>query len=254
MGFGLDADNTLDVANHEVVARGVVLWCKLLNDGSLGESHIVFICRNDVVRILLSGLLNHSEEAAWHFLSIDDEGTTENLVTAMLTIDLCKAKHFGVCQLATELLFYLMEIFNLFLAQCQSFFLVVSLEVLYHADRSRLDVDGKDVLVESVIQALKHGVMVGILACYGEVFLDASYALDVHVLRNLNGIRAPRGHHFAARSDEVACKALFFQCRCFSVEPAKFVYILSTKCLSCLCGNNTLLGCLKEDYLHIYIK
>jgi hypothetical protein len=36
----------------------------------------------------------------------------------MLTIDLCKAENLGVCQLATELLFYLMEIFNLFLAQC----------------------------------------------------------------------------------------------------------------------------------------
>ena len=113
MCLGLDADNTLYVANHKVIAGAVVLRSKLLYDGTLCKCYIIFICRDNLVGILLRSLLNHLEEAALLLFAIDDERTTEDLMTAVLTVNLSKAEYLAVSKLAAQLLLYIMQILNL---------------------------------------------------------------------------------------------------------------------------------------------
>ena len=57
---------------------------ELLNDRSLCKSYVILIGRENLVGILLSGFLDHRKERGFHFLTIDDEGATEDLVTAVL--------------------------------------------------------------------------------------------------------------------------------------------------------------------------
>ena len=64
--------------------------------------------------------------------------------------------------------------------------------------------DGEDVLVETIIEALKHRVVVGILACHGAILLYTRNAAETHILSNLYGIRTPRCDHFAARPNILA--------------------------------------------------
>ena len=110
MCLSLDADNTLYVANNEIIACAVVLRGKLLNNGPLGKRYIIFIGGDDLMGILLCSLLNHLEEAALLLLAVDDERTTEDLVTAVLTVNLCEAKHLTVCKLAAQLLLHIMQV------------------------------------------------------------------------------------------------------------------------------------------------
>ena len=87
-------------------------------------------------------------------------------------------------------------------------------------DRLRLDVDGKDALVYTVVHTLQHRVVVGIFAGHSPVFLNTLDALESHVLGNLDGVGRPRGHHLAARSYEIAVQPLCVLQRGIAVEPA----------------------------------
>ena len=84
MGFGFQANHTLNIANDKVVACGMILGGKLLYDGTFGKGHIILIGRDDVMRILLSRALYHLEETAFHLFSVDNEGSAKYLMTAML--------------------------------------------------------------------------------------------------------------------------------------------------------------------------
>ena len=94
MGLGLQGDDRFYIFHLEIVARGMVLRSKLLHHRALGERHVVFISRQNLMWILLSGLLNHLEERRFFLLSVDDEGATKNLVAAMLRVDLGETEHF----------------------------------------------------------------------------------------------------------------------------------------------------------------
>ena len=82
-----------------------------------------------MVWVFLGRLLNHGEERRRHFLAINNERATKYFVTAVLRVDLCKAKHLRVGELAAELLFYAMQIFNFGRRESKAFLLVVALEV-----------------------------------------------------------------------------------------------------------------------------
>ena len=85
---------------------------KLFHHGAFGESHVVFVGRNDFMRILLRGLLDHGEERRRHFFAVDDKRAAENLVSAVFRVDLGEAKHFRVGQLTSQLLLHAVEVFD----------------------------------------------------------------------------------------------------------------------------------------------
>ena len=120
-------------------------------------------------------------------------------------------------------------------------------------DGCRLDVNGEDVLVESIVEALQHRVVLGIGSANGEVFLDARNALDGHVLRDFHRIRAPGGYHLAPGADEPTRQLLCVLCLCFTIKPAQFLSCLSLQFLSTLRGDDASGGGLKECYLHIFL-
>ena len=68
-------------------------------------------------------------------------------MAAVLGIDLSETEHFGVCEFATQLSFHLVQVLYLLWAQCQTLFLVVSLEIVDMLDGGGLDVDREDILV-----------------------------------------------------------------------------------------------------------
>ena len=81
----------------------------------------------------------------------------------MLRVNLCKTEYLRVCQRTTVLLFYLMEICYFFRTQRQTFLLVVFLKIINILDWLWLQVDCENLLVQSVIHALQHWIVVSIL-------------------------------------------------------------------------------------------
>ena len=84
MGLSLQRDDTLDILHLEEIAGSLIYWSKLLDDRTLRESHIILIGRENLVRVLLSGLLDHAEKRRLHLLAVNDKLATEDLVAAVL--------------------------------------------------------------------------------------------------------------------------------------------------------------------------
>ena len=84
MSLSLQRNDTLDILHLEEIAGSLIGWSKLLDDRTLRESHIVLIGRENLVRVLLSGLLDHAEKRRFHLLTVDDKLAAENLVAAVL--------------------------------------------------------------------------------------------------------------------------------------------------------------------------
>ena len=122
----------------------------------------------------------------------------------MLAVDLGKAKHFAVCQLAPELFLYVLQVVDFLGREGEALLLVVGCEVVDRADGLGGDVHFEDVLIQCRIESLQHGVVLGVRAADGEVFLDAADARDAHVLGDFYGVGAPGGNHFAAWADKTA--------------------------------------------------
>ena len=162
MSLSLQGDDALDVLHLEPVARALVSRSELLHYRSLSECHIILVCGKNLSRVLGSSLLDHGKERTLLLLTVDDERATENLMTAMLRVDLCKTEYLRVGQRTTVLLFYLMKVFNLLRRQSQSLFLIECVEVVDMANRSRLDVNGEHILIQSIIHTLEHRVVLGI--------------------------------------------------------------------------------------------
>ena len=246
MSLGFQRDDALDRLHAEPVARALVFRCELLDLGSLCEGHVVLIGRENLARIFFSGLLDECEEARGTLLAVDDKRAAEDLVTAVLRVDLCEAEDLGVGQRASVLLFYLMEIFYFLRTQREALLLVVLLDVVDVLDGLRLVVDGEDSLVQTFVHTLEHGIVLGVLAFDGEVLLNTRNAGETHVLRDLNGICAPWCNHFAAWSDEEAVQLLVAEHLGVAVEPAQFLLLLLTGLVVHLSGNDSLLRSLKE--------
>ena len=228
--FGLDGDDTFDVANHEIVGSVVTRGRKLLHHGAFGERHVVFVGRKDAVRIFFRGAFDHGKEGGGHFLAVDDKRTAENLVAAVLGVKLRETKDLTVGKGATELALHAVEIFDLGGRKCESFLLIVGVEIVDRANGFGRVVDGEKRVVQSVVNSLQHGVVL-LLGRGGEVFFNARNAVEIHVLRDLNGICAPRSYHFAAGSDEEPFHPIAFDRGSLSVEPAKFFHFFGVEAM-----------------------
>ncbi len=119
-------------------------------------------------------------------------------MAAVLRVDLGEAEDFAVGKRTAVLLFQLVEISHLVLAEGKTFLLVVLLEVIDILDGFGLVVHGEDILSDAVVHTLQHRVVLSVLAVNGEVLLNTRNAVKTHVLSNLNGIRTPGSNHFTA--------------------------------------------------------
>ncbi len=129
-------------------------------------------------------------------------------MAAVLGVNLCEAENLGVSERTAQLSLHLVKVLYLLGRKGKSLLLVVFLKILHVLDGLGLDVNGEDVLVQAVVHALQHRVVVGVHGVYGEVLLYTTNALEIHVLRNLNGICTPRGNHLAAWANEITGHAL----------------------------------------------
>ena len=84
MSLSLQRDDTLDILHLEEIAGSLIGWSKLLDDRTLRESHVVLVGRENLVRVLVGGLLDHAEERRLHLLAVDDKLAAEDLVAAVL--------------------------------------------------------------------------------------------------------------------------------------------------------------------------
>ena len=156
--LGFQRDDAVDFLHAEPVGPCLVVWGELLHARSFGEGYIIFIGRENLVGMLCRRLLDHLEQTGLLLLAVDDELPAEDLVAAMLRVDLSEAEHLGVGQRPAHVLLHLLQIGYLLLTQRQAFLLVVGLEVVDVPDGLRLHVNGEHILVQPSVKALQHGV------------------------------------------------------------------------------------------------
>ena len=106
----LQGDDTLHLLDVIEVRSSVVGRRELLYLRTLAEGHIVLVCRQYLVWILLCCLLDHLEQRRLHFLAVDDEGTAEYLMAAVLRVYLCEAEELRVSQRTSQLLCHIVEV------------------------------------------------------------------------------------------------------------------------------------------------
>ena len=163
--------------------------------------------------MLLRSTLDPLEQRLFLLFTIDNEGTVEDFVAAVLRVYLREAEHLRVGKLATDLTAYVVKVFYLLLAKRKTFALVVLIDILDVHNWFGLLVNGKDFLSRIGVKALQHVVVLSIGAGNFKKFFDTKNAANSHVLSNFDGIRTPRSDHLAARPNvETAQRALFY-CR-----------------------------------------
>ena len=75
-------------------------------------------------------------------------------MTAVLGVDLGKTENLGVCQRTTVLFLNLMEVLYLLRREGESFLLVILFQIVHILDGLRLDIDGENLLIQSVVHTL----------------------------------------------------------------------------------------------------
>lgn len=252
VGLGLEGNYGFERALLEVVGAVGVDGGELAHAGPLYEGHVVLIGGDEAVGVLLRGALDELEEGEVFFLAVDDEAAVENLVAAVLGVDLGETEYFGVGEGSSEPRGESAEVFFFLGAQGQTLLAVVVGNVV---DVDNVLGSGSDVENrgrEAVgVEALEHGVESGVGALGDErELLDTRNAGETHVLSDLYGIRAPGGNHFFTGSD-VAAGNVCRRCRTGSVEePSQFFFLYGVEAVVGAHGINRRRAFL-EEYYHI---
>ena len=147
-------------------------------------------------------------------------------MAAVLRVDLCEAVHLAVGEGAAYLLAYTFKIINFFLAECETFLVVVGVDVGDIFQRLRLAVDEKHVLVEVVVFVLQHRVEAVVVFLDWMELLNTRNAANAHVLSYFDGVGAPRSDHLAAWSEEEAFDCFSFDFFGVAEEPVKLFDIV----------------------------
>ena len=161
----------------------------------------------------------------------------------MLRVNLCETKHLRVRQLSAQLPLYLMQVLDFLRRECQTFLLIVLFQILDVENRSGLDIHREDVLIQTLVHALKHGVIFSLLTINREILLNALYTLDGHVLGNLHSVRTPRSDHLTAWAYKETLQIVLAFWASFAIQPAKLIGFISGELVVYLRGNHTLRWC-----------
>ena len=149
-----------------------------------------------------AGILDHREERSLSLLPIDDEGSPEDLVSAVLGVHLREAEELAVGQGTTETLGECLEVVDLLFTECEPLALAVGTYVSYLTDRLCHLVVSEYALVKSVIEVLEHRVVGGIGTRDLLEGLDTCDVGDPHIAHDLYGIGAPWGDQLPPSPDE----------------------------------------------------
>ena len=102
-------------------------------------------------------------------------------------------------------------------------------------------------MIEPVVEALQHRVVISLCAVDGEILFDAGDAAERHVLCDLDCIRAPGRDHLAARADEIAFEGRGFDESGIAIEPGEFMDFFLRELVVGLCGDDALRSTEKGD-------
>ncbi|CCY15508.1 unknown [Prevotella sp. CAG:755] len=246
-------NDALNIFHDEVIACRMVFRGELLDDGPLRESHIVLIGRYDVMRVLARRFLDQGKQRRGTLLAIDDEDAPENLMPTVFGIDLCEAEHFGVCQFPAKLLLHLVEIVDFCRRERKPLLFVIRLQIVDMANRGRLNVHRENLLIQTVIHPLQHGIVVGVRARHGKVFLNTADTAEVHVLRDFNGICAPRCNHLATRTYVPTDEMVGGLNNSVAQQPAQGFHVGFRRLSFCLNRNNGFRGSRKKQNHNVRI-
>ena len=83
-----------------------------------------------------------------------------------------------------------------------------------------LDVYGKDVLIQSLVHALKHRVIFSVFILHREILFNAENTFQSHILSDFYSIGTPWSNHFTARSHKATLQIFFFFNGGFAIKPA----------------------------------
>lgn len=126
--YCLDFDQWHDSLLAKLVAAGRVVRRPVIAFQASHHSSIVAVGRDGVLGVLLVGVLDHAKQALSLLRTIDVPGRVENVVTAMLTVDLCEHEELHVTRGTSKLLVLGDEVFQVGLIETESILLVVVLE------------------------------------------------------------------------------------------------------------------------------
>ena len=202
MRFGFKGNNRIDIFYLEKVGLVLRSRCKLFDNRAFVESDIVFIGRNELIGILFRCSFDEFKKRTFLFLSIDNEYAVKNFMSAMFGIHLRKTEHFAVGKFPSEFFTQIIEVLNFFIAQSQTFLCIICDNIIDIDDGIGLFIDFKYLLVDTIVHALQHGIMLGISIGDREIFLYAGNTFKPHVLRNFHGIGTPRGNHLFTGTDK----------------------------------------------------
>ncbi len=253
MRLRLQRNHRVDVPRLEEIRLVVRPRRELLHPRSLDERAVILVRRHDPVRMLRRRPFNQFEQRGLLLLPVDDESPVENLMPAMLRIDLREPEHLRIRQLPPQLLLQPLQVSHLLRIQRQPLLLVVAPDILDVHHRLRLLVDGEYTLVQPLVQRLQHRVVRRPLILHLRELLHTHHALDAHILRNLHRIRAPRRNHLPPRSHKTTCHPSSFHPLRPAEQPFQLARIQRTLGLAILHGIHRLTF-LIENYCHIFHK
>ena len=118
------------------------------------KGHVVLVGRDKTVRVDGRRALDHCKEAMGLLNAVDDELASENLVAAVLRVDLRESEHFAVGQLAPQSVAQVVQVTHLVVAEGKTFATVVVRDVVDIDDGFGLPSGGEEALVEPVVEAL----------------------------------------------------------------------------------------------------
>ena len=185
--------------------------------------------------MLLGCLFDHLEKRIRLCIPVNDIGAAENLVAAMLRIDLREAEHLRIGQLASDLFRKLLKVANLLLAQSQPLLHRVGAKVVNMAHRLRHGINTENLVGGIKVYLLQHRVILPARLFFRLFFRSRFHTLqhfnprdagNTHLGGDIHRIGAPRGYHLLARSDMDAGQRVAGEPLRTGKEPCEPLYLL----------------------------